>query len=81
MASTPPRPLVGGHQQQQVAASISASASAATAAAAIPTLRVMRLQSPELYIDQSSSSSITDSTNTVLRQSLCLPDNLTVYVG
>lgn len=44
---------------------------------AVPTLRVMRLQSPEL--NQPPSGSL--ATRSLLQTSLCLPDSLGVYVG
>jgi trafficking protein particle complex subunit 13 len=46
-------------------------------AAAVPTLRVMRLQSPELHV--SPAGPLTDAC--CLQTSLCLPDSLGVYVG
>lgn len=44
---------------------------------AVPTLRVMRLQSPELH--QSIAGTLEGSS--LLERSLCLPDSLAVYVG
>ena len=44
---------------------------------AVPTLRVMRLQNPELFMP---SAGTLDS-QPVLNNSLCLPDSLDVYVG
>lgn len=44
---------------------------------AVPTLRVMRLQSPEIH--QNATGSIEGYSS--LEQSLCLPDSLDVYVG
>lgn len=44
---------------------------------AVPTLRVMRLQSPELH--QSVSGTLEGYS--LLERSLCLPDSLAVYVG
>jgi len=45
---------------------------------AIPTLRVMRLQRPELH--QSAAGSL-QNTAVLLERALCLPDSLAVYVG
>lgn len=45
--------------------------------AAVPTLRVMRLQSPELHQPRSG----TLGGQCLLHTSLCLPDSLAVYVG
>ncbi|GAX10183.1 hypothetical protein FisN_3Lh378 [Fistulifera solaris] len=45
---------------------------------AVPTLRVMRLQSPELH--QSVAGTLEEGYS-VLERSLCLPDSLAVYVG
>lgn len=47
---------------------------------AIPTLRVMRLQSPEIHHSNTSSSSLWGN-QCALQTALCLPDSLTVYVG
>jgi hypothetical protein len=44
---------------------------------AVPTLRVMRLQSPEL--NQNTAGSL--ESDSLLDRSLCLPDSLEVYVG
>lgn len=44
---------------------------------AVPTLRVMRLQSPELHL--AASGNLAD--RCALHTSLCLPDSLGVYVG
>jgi trafficking protein particle complex subunit 13 len=43
-----------------------------------PTLRVMRLQKPTLHV---ASPGITHRGEGALRNSLCLPDSLTVYIG
>jgi trafficking protein particle complex subunit 13 len=50
---------------------------------AVPTLRVMRLQSPEIHTSRTAAAAATDSSGTgfALQRSLCLPDSLTVYVG
>jgi hypothetical protein len=48
---------------------------------AVPTLRVMRLQSPELHVSNSLTASSSNLGGSVLRSALCLPDSLTVYVG
>jgi trafficking protein particle complex subunit 13 len=48
---------------------------------AVPTLRVMRLQSPELHTQLASSFSSATPPQCRLQTSLCLPDSLIVYVG
>lgn len=61
-----------------------ASASSATSdvdSSAVPTLRVMRLQSPELHVANSLTASSSHFGGSMLRSALSLPDSLTVYVG
>jgi trafficking protein particle complex subunit 13 len=88
--NTTPHSLTSHHQQQQQ------QQSDVEIASAIPTLRVMRLQKPELHISTSAlpssigtSAILRDKYGTllyetnpcILQTSLCLPDSLTVYVG
>ena len=45
---------------------------------AVPTLRVMRLQNPEIH---TAAAGCLDCCNSILNNALCLPDSLDVYVG
>jgi trafficking protein particle complex subunit 13 len=48
-------------------------------ASVAPTLRVMRLQRPEIHFSKALVGDLSNGSN--LRHSLCLPDDLKVYVG
>lgn len=57
--------------------------SSSSSSAAVPTLRVMRLQSPELHVSQHQHQQNYNGNSCAfaLQTALCLPDSLTVFVG
>lgn len=73
------RCLCARAETTMAARSPSTSTGGTTGDANVPTLRVMRLQKPELHVPSNRLESSSDSG--ILRNALCLPDSLTVYVG